>query len=130
MLKKILKNLLAITVAIIFFAIVGVIFSFLASISLKLIYVILALIGVAIIYIPISGHIWFGLKKIFGIKNVQDILFDKAPVLSACPQHIFNSFLTRFTNISPLFKENFSVSHPYFHFFYCPCPKNPTSSQN
>jgi hypothetical protein len=83
MLKKILNNMLAIAVAIILFAIVGAMFSYLASISLKLIYVILALIGVAIIYIPNSGRIRFGLKKIFGVNNIQDILFDKAPYL--CP---------------------------------------------
>jgi hypothetical protein len=58
--KDTMKNILGATVAIVFFFITGGLFVFLASISMKLVYAILAIIGVAIIYYATGGRAWFG----------------------------------------------------------------------
>ena len=55
-----MKNILFVLVFIIFFFMIIAMFFFAASISMKLVYVIIAIIGVAIIYKATGGRAWFG----------------------------------------------------------------------
>jgi hypothetical protein len=55
-----IKNILFVIVALIFFFVIITMFFFIASFSMKLIYVIIAIIGVAIIYMATGGRAWFG----------------------------------------------------------------------
>jgi hypothetical protein len=54
------KNILGVVISIIFFFIIGALFFFAASISMKLVYIIIAIMGIAIIYSATGGCAWFG----------------------------------------------------------------------
>ena len=72
LIKNVTMNVLGIIAAIIFFFIIGAVFVLSASISMKLVYVILAIIGIAIIFYATGGRGWFGThekpEKVIGIR--------------------------------------------------------------
>jgi hypothetical protein len=55
-----MKNILGIIVVIIFLFIIVGLFAFAAFFSMKLVYVIIAIIGIALIYSATGGRAWFG----------------------------------------------------------------------